>query len=249
MNWRVLDSGFNNGKTNMDVDIRLAESCSPDEPVLRFYRWNPYCISLGANQRIEQINLEKAQHDNIDIVFRPTGGRAILHAEELTYSVIYPINNNTSVRNLYHNINMAIIKGLIDYDSRLTYLEMEDIQPNFPNIYKQSLSALCFAFPAKSEIKYAGKKLVGSAQKKMKDVLLQHGSILCGNFHLRIVDYLNIEKEEIPAVSNKLISSTTDLFSILHEKIDYHRLIDSLLAGFRTQFAAEFNIVHHEEVA
>lgn len=249
MNWRVLDSGFNNGKTNMDVDIRLAESCSPDESVLRFYRWNPYCISLGANQRIEQINLEKAQHDNIDIVFRPTGGRAILHAEELTYSVIYPIDDNTSVRNLYHNINIAIIKGLIDYDSRLTYLEMEDIQPNFPNIYKQSLSALCFAFPAKSEIKYAGKKLVGSAQKKMKDVLLQHGSILCGNFHLRIVDYLNIEKEEIPAVSNKLISSTTDLFSILHEKIDYHRLIDSLLAGFRTQFAAEFNIVHHEEVA
>ena len=247
MKWRVLDTRFNNGKTNMDVDVHLAESCSPYEGVLRFYRWNPYCISLGANQKIEEIDLEKANQDNIDIVYRPTGGRAILHAEELTYSVIYPITENTSFRNIYHEINLALIKGLINYNSALACLEMENIQPNFPNVYKEQLAALCFAVPAKSEIKYAGKKLVGSAQKKMKHVLLQHGSILCGDFHLRIVDYLNVPKEKISLMRDELSNKTTDLFSILHENIDYFRLINSLTEGFQNHFNTELKITIPEE--
>ncbi|MCK7519898.1 MAG: hypothetical protein MZV64_20315 [Ignavibacteriales bacterium] len=167
MKWRILDSGFNTGKVNMEVDIKLAESCSPDEAVLRFYRWNPYCISLGANQNINELNVAQAENDKIDVVFRPTGGRAILHAEELTYSVIYPIDENISFRDIYHEINIALIKGLIDYNSILSSLEMENIQPNLQNFYKEQLSALCFAVPAKSEIKLlSDKKLVGSAQKK-----------------------------------------------------------------------------------
>ena len=94
----------------------------PDEAVLRFYRWNPYCISLGANQNINELNVAQAENDKIDVVFRPTGGRAILHAEELTYSVIYPIDENISFRNIYHEINIALIKGLIDYNSILSFL-------------------------------------------------------------------------------------------------------------------------------
>ena len=248
MKWRVLDTGFNNGKTNMDVDVHLAESCSPNEGVLRFYRWDPYCISLGANQKIEEIDLEKAKKDNIDVVYRPTGGRAILHAEELTYSVIYPIAENISSRNIYHEINLALIKGLKNYNSVLACLEMENIQPNFANVYKEQLAALCFAVPAKSEIKYAGQKLVGSAQKKMKHALLQHGSILCGDFHLRIIDYLNLAQEKMTLMKVELSGKTTDLFSILNIKIDYSKLIVSLIKGFQDHFRIESEFIVHEEI-
>ncbi len=247
MKWRVLDSGFNTGKINMDFDIQLAESCNPDEVILRFYRWDPYCISLGANQKIEEINIEKSKQDNIDVVYRPTGGRAILHAEELTYSIVYPLDENTSFRNIYHEVNLALIKGMINYNSALSLLEMENIQPNFPTVYKEQLSALCFAVPAKSEIKYEGKKLVGSAQKKMKHALLQHGSILCGNYHLRIIEYLNLSHQKISLFKEELSNKTTDLSSILGEEINYLKLTESLIEGFNDHFRADMKLIVQEE--
>ncbi len=236
MNLRVLDSGFNSGKVNMELDIQLAELCNPNEIVLRFYRWKPYCISLGANQNINEINVEKAKEDGIDIVFRPTGGRAILHAEELTYSVIYPIDSNISSRNVYHDISSALLKGLMRYNSLLSAAELETMQPNFQNFYKEQISALCFAVPAKSEIKYRGKKLVGSAQKRMQNSILQHGSILCGDYHLKLADYLQLSNEKKLMIKEELESKTTNLFAILNETIDYSRLIKSLTDGFIEQF-------------
>lgn len=236
MNLRVLDSGFNSGKVNMELDIQLAELCNPNEIVLRFYRWKPYCISLGANQNINEINVEKAKEDGIDIVFRPTGGRAILHAEELTYSVIYPIDSNISSRNVYHDISSALLKGLTHYNSLLSAAELETMQPNFQNFYKEQISALCFAVPAKSEIKYRGKKLVGSAQKRMQNSILQHGSILCGDYHLKLADYLQLSDEKKLMIKEELESKTTNLFVILNATIDYSRLIKSLTDGFIEQF-------------
>lgn len=240
MNWRIFDSGFNTGKANMEIDLNLAETCNRNESLLRFYRWQPYCISLGANQKLDDINVEKAEHDNIDVVYRPTGGRAILHAEELTYSVIYPLNNDTSFRRIYNEINLAIIEGLKFYNPNLSMLEVETIQPQFQNFYKEQISALCFAVPAKSEIKFGCKKLVGSAQKKMKNVLLQHGSILCGDYHLNIIDYLNLPQEEAESMREELKSKTTELHSILLEEIDYTRLIECLTQGFSKHFNVEF---------
>lgn len=236
MKLRVLDSGFNSGKVNMDIDMQLAGLCNPNEIVLRFYRWKPYCISLGANQNLSEINVKKAKEDGIDIVFRPTGGRAILHAEELTYSVIYPAGSNISSRNVYHDISTALLKGLAHYNSLLNAAELETIQPNFQNFYKEKISALCFAVPAKSEIKYRGKKLVGSAQKRMQNAILQHGSILCGSYHLKLVDYLQLSDEKKIMIKEELESKTTNLFAVLNETIDYSRLIKSLTDGFIEQF-------------
>ena len=240
MKLRVINSGFKTGKVNMETDVRLCESCVPNEMVLRFYRWQPYCISLGANQKIEEIDLEKSKQDKIDVVYRPTGGRAILHAEELTYSVIYPVTGSTSFRNIYHEINLALLKGLTLYNSNLSTLELESQQPNFPIVYKEQLSTLCFAVPAKSEIKYGGRKLVGSAQKKMKNVLLQHGSILCGEYHLKIINYLKLSAEEADSMREELKNKTTELASILNEEINYLRLIECLTNGFTEHFKVEF---------
>jgi lipoate-protein ligase A len=215
MNWLFLSSGTNSGKFNMETDLFLAKNCEPDEAVFRLYRWEPYCISLGANQQESIINYDETEKDNIDIVTRPTGGRAILHAEEITYSVIYPVTDKTSARNLYSDINFALKKGLEKYNQKLKDIELEEEQPDFPSIYKENTGAICFAASAKSELKYSGRKLAGSAQRKFKNSILQHGSILCGSFHKKIIDYLNIDKEERKIIRSELIERTIELKSII----------------------------------
>lgn len=239
MKWRFIYSGFNTGKINMDFDLELAKNVSDTETIVRFYRWEPYCISLGANQDISSLKIDEAEAENIDIVKRPTGGRAILHAEEITYSVVTHINSDTSAREIYHSINLALIEGLKLYDLALTKVELETVQPDFPKFYKQDVSALCFAVPAKSELKFNGKKLAGSAQRKLGSSLLQHGSLLCGAYHKNIIKYLNLPEESINNISTDLESNTIDLSEILGIKIDYDQLVSNLVDGFINHFKVE----------
>ena len=96
MKWEFLNTKSNTGEYNMSYDMNLAETTELGRAVLRFYKWEPYCISLGANQDFSPINIKKVYDNNIDLVERPTGGRAILHSEELTYSVVYPLDNGFS---------------------------------------------------------------------------------------------------------------------------------------------------------
>ena len=238
MKWQLLNTGFNSGKFNMDFDIDLARNALRGEAVLRLYRWQPYCISLGANQDFETINIEKASVNNIDVVKRPTGGRAILHSDELTYSVVLPVSENLSARNIYHEINLALLEGLIIYNPKLNKIELENDQPDFPSFYREEKSTICFAVPAKSELKYSGKKLVGSAQRKLGNTILQHGSILCGSYHINIVNYLNTENLE--TLKKEINKTTIDLGTILNQTIDYERLAESIAEGFENNFNMKF---------
>lgn len=242
MIWHFINSGFDTGKHNMEFDINLAENCKSGEAFFRLYKWKPYCISLGANQDINKINFFKAQNDNIDIVKRPTGGRAVLHAEEITYSVIYPLSEDISARNLYNQINFALKEGLESFDDELKNIEMENSQINFRSFYQAEAGNICFAASAKSELKYFGKKLVGSAQKKFKNSILQHGSILCGGYHKKIIDYLNLNKSEYSEVKLEIENKTTDLKSILKYEINYDILSESLVSGFSEYFKTDFKV-------
>ncbi len=232
MSWKYLNTGENTGCFNMEFDLNLVKEAGTDYNVLRLYRWKPYCISLGANQDISGINILKAESDGIDIVKRPTGGRAILHSEELTYSVVMPLTAGLSPRQVYQEINMALIQGLKIYDASLIALELEGVQPDLLSFYKDNLSAACFGVPAKSEIKYSGRKIVGSAQRKIGNILLQHGSIMCGNFHVNLADYLNLDDDEASSIKEELKDKTIDLESILKYKTDYPLLAESIAEGF-----------------
>lgn len=236
MIWRFIYSGSNTGKYNMDYDLELAKTISPDKTVVRFYRWKPYCISLGANQEMSSVNIKSAEQDNIDIVKRPTGGRAILHAEEITYSVVQHISVGVSPREIYHSINLALIEGLKLYDNRLAQTELETVQPDFSKFYKEDVSALCFAVPAKSELKFKGKKLAGSAQRKLGSSLLQHGSVLCGPLHKKITAYINVNPESLANISEELEHNTIDLSDITKAEIDYEQLVYCLTEGFIKHF-------------
>ena len=245
MIWHLIESGFKTGSHNMEFDLHLAKSCNDKNAYFRLYRWKPYCISLGANQSIDDINIDKVNQDNIDIVSRPTGGRAILHAEEITYSVVMPINNNLSPKEIYNKISLSLIRGLAFYNPKLFDTELENLQPDFPALLKQPSGMMCFASTAKNEVKFEGKKLVGSAQRKLNDVVLQHGSILCGTFHRKLADYLNSDDDVISDLETELTNSTIEIETILNTKTNYESLTRCLIEGFEDEWKIKL-IPNHE---
>jgi lipoate-protein ligase A len=241
MIWKFIDSGSNTGSYNMEFDMRLARTLVSGQAILRLYGWKPYCISLGANQPENSLNIEKVFNNKLDIVKRPTGGRAILHAEELTYSVIYPSNKNYSLNDLYKQINLALKKGLALFDKKLNEVGLEHSEPHFPSFYKEQKSAVCFAVSSRNEINYEGKKLVGSAQRNLGKVILQHGSILCGDYHKKIVDFLALNNNSLEEIKTEMDNTTTDLKEILNYKIEMKKLKSAIKKGFENHFGFSFS--------
>ncbi len=232
MNWHFIDSGFNTGDFNMKYDLELAYKCKPDEAFFRLYRWNPFCISIGANQSFDDIDLSKTAKDGIDVVKRPTGGRAILHAEEWTYSVIFPLNYQYSPKEIYELISEALIRGLTKYNPLLSKSELESVQPNIPKLLEEPSGVLCFASTAKNEVKFSGKKIIGSAQRKLDKTILQHGSILCGTYHQKLAEYLKTDSETKIKLGNDLTEKTIEIETILNESVNYDQLKICLTQGF-----------------
>jgi lipoyl(octanoyl) transferase len=242
--WIFIDTGKHTGKFNMDFDIHLVDEFNRSgKPILRFYSWEPYCISLGKNQNNSDINLALAKQDEIDVVKRPTGGKAVLHAEELTYSVVTK-TNGLSVRESYNLISTALVEGLRKICADL---ELSQSSADFRKLFHDPSAIPCFSTSAVYEVEWHRKKLVGSAQHRFAsplggDTLLQHGSILIGDFHKRIVDYLNIDEEMKRRTIADLDSHTITLAEILNRQVDSKEIKDAVKAGFENVFGAEFNV-------
>ncbi|GAB4132962.1 MAG: lipoate--protein ligase family protein [Ignavibacteriales bacterium] len=241
MNCELIYSGANTGEFNMKYDIELAEKVNDNNSFFRLYEWLPYCVSLGANQSFDDVDIEKIKSDKIDLVKRPTGGRAILHAEEITYSFAIPTSSGLTSHEIYNRVSNAIVRGLKLYDERLEAVELENLQPDFANLLKQPQGKICFSSTAKSEIKFNGKKIVGSAQRKMKNSILQHGSILIGKFHRRLAEYILSSGFN----ENDFEEKTIEIETILDEKVDKTRLINCLFDGFINEWS-EFNFVNEK---
>lgn len=235
MKFYLLDTGAGNGIFNMQTDVDLAKHCNDDEIFLRFYIWNPYCISLGANQSLDDINLKLAVSDNLDVVKRPTGGRAILHAGELTYSFVIPVSFGLGAREVYEKVSRSLVNGLRMYHPKLSEVYLEPDQINFRDKLNKPEGALCFASTAQNEIKFDGKKLVGSAQRKLNHTILQHGSILIGPYHRQLVKYINSAETEL-----SLNQNTIEIESIINDEVDLNILKESLEAGFEQTWGVKF---------
>ena len=224
----------------MNVDLNLVNNCPPDSPILRFYGWNPNCVSIGANQSFDEIDKDKTSKDKIDIVKRPTGGRAIFHAEELTYSVVFPNVNLLGGKKLYEIISRSIVFGLRSYHQKLNDIELETSQPNFSELLVKPSGRVCFASTAKNEIKFQGKKIVGSAQRKIGLKILQHGSILIGSRHRQLVNYLIANNKQKKVIKTNLISKTTEIKTIINEDVDLMQLQNNIINGFEEFLGATF---------
>jgi lipoyl(octanoyl) transferase len=177
--WRLLDTGPADGFTNMAIDEAILDKYAAEGglPTLRFYTWSPPTLSLGYGQPIESdINLTQCQALGIDVVRRPTGGRAVLHDHELTYSVVIRADDprvTSGVLAAYLTISQALIRGLsyLGIAAELLPLRRGAVLPS------DDASPVCFATPSSYEVAVGGRKIIGSAQRRARGVIMQHGSI------------------------------------------------------------------------
>jgi len=223
MKYRFIDTSFNTGSMNMAIDEALLTS---KLPVLRFYRWKPACLSLGYFQDINSINTKQCKKLNIDIVRRLTGGNAVLHDQELTYSVI--INEKqmpSSIIESYKIISKGLLQGLKNL--KLNAMMNEDVE-------KGNKSAVCFNDPSWYEITVNKKKIIGSAQKRINKKILQHGAVLIDaniKKYCSVFNNCNIEK-----VKQRMTSINNEL----KNKTNYQKVKQAMKKGFEKTLNMEF---------
>ncbi|MEO6097320.1 MAG: lipoate--protein ligase family protein [Fibrobacteria bacterium] len=202
MRWRILSdtlrSQGRSGAWNMAVDeVLLSEvDAGRSLPTLRVYGWSPACISLGHSQKAErELDLAKVRDLGYHVVVRATGGRAVLHIGELTYSIIASPDTEAwcaTQANSYRTISQALAQALAEEGFGVS------LDRGYPVERPQGLRAMtpCFSSTARSEVVWDGRKVVGSAQRRLRGAFLQHGSILLSRDHRKIVDCLNLDGDD-----------------------------------------------------
>ncbi len=228
------------GVENMVRDESMAVACLRDGiPRLRMYSWAPWALSLGHGQLTDDIDVDELALRGVDLVRRPTGGRAVLHAEELTYAVAMRCDGR-GIHDTYARISDALRIGLESIGAR--DLEFSRTQPDFRSHYRQLDSASCFSVSALNELTWQGRKLLGSAQRRYEHVLLQHGSLLLGEAHLQIVDLFRRPTDEASrnALRGRLRARTATLTDVFAgEAPEDERLADAIVDGFAQRFTAD----------
>ena len=182
--WRLIDSGPNSGAFNMAEDEKLLEQAATEAagPLLRLYTWDPPAVSLGRFQIMETaVRPEACAKLGINIVRRVTGGRAVLHNQELTYSVVArtddPLFPN-DVLGTYKVIAAGLLAGLGNLGIHAEMVSRSNRHAVL--VKKDAKDPSCFSSPSWYEILVKGKKIIGSAQRRVPGAFLQHGSILIG---------------------------------------------------------------------
>ncbi len=173
--WRLLKSGYQEGAMNMAIDeaLMLAVSEGSVPPTIRFYGWIPACLSLGYAQKATEVDWGECVEKGIGMVRRATGGRAILHDREVTYSVVAPEDNllvSGTILESYLKISQGLLLGLQKLGIPAEVVSHKDLD--------KLGTAACFDSPAFYELVVKGRKAVGSAQTRKKGIILQHGSII-----------------------------------------------------------------------
>jgi lipoate-protein ligase A len=176
MEWRYFDTGPCSAPFNMALDEAIATSVSKrgSPPTLRLYGWDSPSLSLGRFQKLTDINFIYCMHNNIPVVRRPTGGRAILHHKELTYSFSSRTDRGPFSRGLlssYRDIGRALSLALNRSGIAVYTKDRKESGRNLAG------SPLCFQTSSYGEILIENRKVIGSAQKRWQNSMLQQGSI------------------------------------------------------------------------
>lgn len=233
-NWFLLDSGEASPEYNMALDEALLDfSFKSKIPALRFYKWKPPTLSIGYFQKAyDSVNFKELENRGFGFIRRPTGGRAVLHDKEITYSITIPSGHkllDLSIIDSYDLLCKPMVKALNSLGIAASLSSTTDNEISSPS---------CFAAPTFKDIKVNGKKLIGSAQMRDKRGLLQHGSIL-----------VDVKVEEIFAILNsneskeKLINrGKTKITSLISEGFlgSEEKLKDELVKAFKTTFNINF---------
>ncbi|MDD5720479.1 MAG: lipoate--protein ligase family protein [Candidatus Krumholzibacteria bacterium] len=238
---RVILDGPLPGTVNMQRDAALLARQRPqDPPVLRLYRWRPSAVSYGFHQRASDFDAEAVARLGYDLVKRPTGGRAILHAEELTYCVVGASPSplfGANLHSCYERINEALV----------AFLRALGLAPEISGGEDRGemRQAVCFKSAGQHEIRIAGRKIVGSAQRRGDGVFLQHGSLLTGPRHADLLACLRPERRG-SLDREGLLAATCDLARLRGSPLSEAEL-DALAARLADTFAAVWQLAPRHE--
>lgn len=249
--WRLISSGPSTGPFNMALDEVLLDSViAGGQPTVRFYTWEPVALSLGVNQAVGEVDPEECRRRGFDLVRRMTGGRAVLHLHEFTYSVVAHESDprvSGGVVESYRKISQALLHGLkaLGVDaalappnpalraSQIQARRLEDVASGGGVV--ESHGAVCFDAASDYELTAHGRKLVGSAQARRNGAVLQHGSILLDidwDAWVSVFAYRTPEGRERARL--KLPARMTSLRAELGREAGLPELERALAAGFET---------------
>ena len=239
--WRLIQTPPATGAWNMAVDEAVLESVGRGDslPTLRLFSWEPPCISLGYAQPVADVDMDSLHSLGWHLVRRPTGGRAILHTDELTYSVCAPLHEprvTGTVLESYSRLAQALLMAL----NILTLPAQAKENYGTP---RQNTNPICFEVPSNYEITVGGKKLIGSAQARRKEGILQHGSLpICGDL-TRIIRVLRFadENERIAAPS-QLLEHATTVETVLNKQVSWGQAAEALKDAFEKTLNLTFEI-------
>jgi lipoate-protein ligase A len=231
--WRLINTGYSTGAINMALDEAIAQSVREGEvpPTIRFYGWEPAALSLGYFQSLEkEVNIEACEERGIDVVRRLTGGRAVLHNDELTYSLVVSEDISflpDSIIESYKIISQGLLAGLKELGIEAELVSLSDKKKK-----RGDKSAACFDAPSWYEISVDGKKIVGSAQTRREGVILQHGSILNTQDIDKLFSILNFKSDRRKERFKKIfIKKATTIYDVLEKSFSLEELSNAFKKG------------------
>jgi lipoate-protein ligase A len=243
--WRLLRSTPADGALNMAVDeaILLAVADGSSPPTLRLFDWTPPCLSLGYSQPAAEVDRTSLARLGYGLVRRPTGGRAILHTDELTYSVIAPIEEprvRGGVMESYQQLSAGLLRGLSHLGLNVRADKHYD-----PAEAESAKGPVCFEVPSNYEITAGSagqpRKLLGSAQVRRRGVVLQHGTLPLNGDIGRICDALDFESElERQTVRARVLTRATTVANLIGRSVSWEDAADAMARGFAEALNLDF---------
>lgn len=238
---RVIKDRARTAAFNMAADLQLLERAADENAItLRFYSWTPPAISLGCMQKDQTfLNNEAMRQDGVEQVVRPTGGRALLHWNDITYSIVFPLSMTalgTTIHECYSVLCRCLMRGL-----SIAGIKAE-AQSSFADYAasRRRLKLPCFLSANRHEIMVQGKKLIGSAQKRTAAAVLQHGSIPVDGSFRRLPDYLSLTDSE-RALQRRLLEEKCICLQEILPVIDNGSILNCLQQGFALTLRAAMN--------
>jgi len=233
--WRLLNTEQLDGAANMAIDDAISRAVQANLalPTLRFFGWQPACLSLGQAQPGGDVDQTACRAAGVDVVRRPTGGRAILHTDELTYSVIAPEREPRvagAIVESYKRLSEGLLSGLM-------LMGVPTRQVERPDEHDRDQGPVCFEVPSNYEIVFAGKKLVGSAQMRKAGVVLQHGAVPLRGDIARISLYLARHPDP-----QRVRSRATTVEAAIGRVVDYQSAAQLMAQGFATALNLQLEV-------
>lgn len=225
----------------IDEAMLILHSQGKVPPTIRFYGWKPATLSIGYFQKVEkEIHLEAVQRHGLGFVRRPTGGRAVLHDQELTYSVVVSESHPMipqAVTEAYRVISMGLLYGFKDLGLDAYFSTPKSEKEK--EALKQPRSAVCFDAPSWYELVVEGRKVAGSAQTRQKGVILQHGSILMDIDQDMLFDVFRFPNERI---KERLKANFANKAVAINQLCPEPVTLTEVKEAFRKGFEQGFNI-------